>query len=105
MWDACGNNLSMAEGDFGFALPFTIEDTNVSETDSIKFVFKDRINGTTVLEKDLTFDGNASQLIFTEAESALFTVGLYVYRADWYHNGLFMCNVVPIGIFKVLEKA
>ena len=103
-WDACGNNLSMVEGDYGIDLPFTIEGTNVSETDSIKFKFK-KITGTVILEKDLSFTGNASALIFTEAESALFSVGLYIYSADWYHNGLFLCNVVPIGIFKVLEKA
>lgn len=105
MWVAFGNTIIMAEGDFGFELPFTIEDTNVSAIDSIKFVFKDRINGTTILEKDLTFTGNASAIIFTEAESALFPVGKYVFRADWYNNGLFMCNVIPIGTFKVIEKA
>ena len=105
MWEVINNNISMTEGDFGIELPFTIEDTNVSSVDSIKFTFKNRINGTTILEKDFPFSNNASALIFTEAESALFTVGLYVFSADWYYNGRFLCNVIPTGIFRVVEKA
>ena len=105
MFFGFGNTLVMAEGDFGLELPFTIEDESVSSVDSIKFTFKDRVNGTTILEKDFPFNGNASALIFTEAESALFPVGQYVFRADWYNNGLFMCNVIPVGTFKVIEKA
>jgi hypothetical protein len=41
----------------------------------------------------------------TEEESALFPVGVYCYRLDWYQEGTFMCNIIPDAVFKVVDKA
>lgn len=105
MWKAMGRNISMAEGDFGISLPARVIGATVSTSDSIKFTFKTHMNGTTILEKDCVPADNAVTLVFSEAESGLFTVGNYVYKADWYQNGVFMCNIVPCGLFKVVDKA
>ena len=37
--------IQMAEGDYGFGLPFTILETKITEHDSFKFVFKKQKNG------------------------------------------------------------
>lgn len=105
MWKVMGTCISMAEGDFGIALPARVKGATVSAGDSIKFTFKTCINGITILEKDLIPVNNAVTLELTEAESGLFAVGNYVYKADWYQDGVFMCNIVPCGIFKVVDKA
>ena len=105
MWNVTGNTLSMAEGDYGISLPFSVTGTTLSASDSLKFTFKTALNGVTVLEKEYTTTNNAASLIFTEAESALFKVGRYVYSLDWYQNGLFMCNLIVCGMFKVVDKA
>ena len=106
MWDVSGYNLQMAEGDYGLALPISISGTTLGAQDSIKLTFKTVINGDEILSK--TFDGitdNTVSLELTEAESALFPVGKYVYRLDWYQNGNFMCNIIPSALFKVVDKA
>ena len=95
----------MAEGDYGLSLPITISGTTLSTSDTIMLTFKDKQNGSTILVKDLTPTDNAVTLNLTEAESALFPVGVYVYALDWYQLGNFMCNIVPVGIFKVVDKA
>ena len=105
MWKAFGNNISMVEGDFGFPLPVTFTGATVTAADSLKYVFKNTVNGDTILEKEIIPVDNVGALELTEAESALFPVGQYVYRLDWYQDGEFMCNIVPAGIFKVVEKA
>ena len=98
-------NLSMAEGDFGVSLPVTISGAALGSQDSVKMTFKTALNGEMILEKN--FSGiveNTVNLEFTEAETALFRVGTYVYSLDWYQNGNFMCNIIPIGLFKVVDK-
>lgn len=106
MWDTKGLTVSMAEGDYGIALPVEIIGTELGEQDSIKLTFKDSANGNEILSK--TFDGitgNTVNLELTEEESALFSVGSYVYCLDWYQNGVFMCNIISIAPFKVVDKA
>lgn len=95
----------MAEGDYGLSLPITISGTTLSTSDTIKLTFKDKQNGSLILEKDLTPSNNSVKLSLTSAESALFPVGQYVYALDWYQLGNFMCNIVPVGLFKVVDKA
>lgn len=96
----------MAEGDYGIKLPFSVSGTTLAASDSLRFTFKDAMNGTTILEKEYTnVQQNAADLEFTEAESALFPIGAYVYNLDWYQNGNFMCNIIPLGVFKVVDKA
>ena len=105
MWAVKNTTYSMAEGDWGVALPITVEGITFSENDFLKFVFKDQVNGTTILEKQYTPVENTINLEFTEAESALFPVGSYAYHLDWYQNGAFLCNLVPSATLKVVDKA
>lgn len=106
MWNVNGKNISMAEGDFGLALPSTINGIEFSSGDSVRFTFKDIVDGNTILVKEFSnISNNTVYLIFTEEESALFAVGKYVYALDWYHDGVFMCNIIPVGNFKVVNKA
>lgn len=105
MWKVMGKNISMAEGDFGIALPARAIGITLTDADTVVFVFKNQMNGATVLEKEAEISSNIVTITFTETESELFPVGQYVYRVDWYQNGLFMCNIIPAGIFKVVDKA
>ena len=106
MWYVSGLNLQMAEGDYGIKLPITVNGTELGGNDSIKVVFKNKKNGLTILEKDFSaITDNTIDLELTEAESALFPVGAYVYSLDWYQNGNFMCNIILCGLFKVVDKA
>lgn len=106
MWNVIGANLQMTEGDYGVALPVEIKGTTLGEQDSIKLTFKNAVNGDEILSK--TFDGitdNTVSLELTDEESALFSVGVYVYCLDWYQNGNFMCNIIPYAQFWVVDKA
>ena len=105
MWLVNGNNLEMAEGDYGIILPVTIKGTTLTANDSVKFVFKDALNGTEILTKEYTnLTQNTANLVLTEAESALFPVGSYVYGLDWYQDGTFMNNIIKCASFKVGDK-
>ena len=104
MWIVSGSNLSMVEGDYGLELPVTINGTEFTENDSIRITFKNAKNGTELLVKEYTPDNKEIKLVLTEAESALFPVGVYVYSLDWYQDGNFMCNIIPIASFKVVDK-
>lgn len=106
MWYTSGNNISMAEGDFGIDLPITISGTTFVASDSLKLTIKDVLNGSVILEKDFTnIQQNTITLTLSSSESALLSVGKYVYSLDWYQSGQFLCNIIPISIFKVVEKA
>ena len=104
MWVVSGTSLSMAEGDWGVELPVTVSGATFAANDSLKIVIK---NGeTTLVEKEYTnITQNTVKLELTEAESALLPIGVYVYRLDWYQDGAFMCNIIPISTFKVVDKA
>ena len=96
----------MVEDDFGIQLPCTIEGITFASADEIRLVIKDSLNGTLILEKTYTnIQQNTITIELTEAESALLPVGEYVYSLDWYQNGNFMCNIVPVDSFSVVEKA
>lgn len=106
MWVSNGSTIQMTEGDYGIKLPFSVSGTTLAASDSLRFTFKDVINGTPILEKEYTnIQQNAADLEFTEAESSLFPIGTYVYNLDWYQDGNFMCNIIPLGVFKVVDKA
>lgn len=105
MWYVSGYNLQMAEADFGLALPVTVTGAELRANDTLRFTFKTAPNGETVLTKEYTPQANAAALELTEAESALFSVGEYVYSLDWYQSGVFMCNIIPVGTLKVVDKA
>lgn len=106
MWGGTYSDLRMTEGDYGLGLPFTITGVTLGANDSLKFVFKQRKNGTIILEK--TYNGiseNTVNLEFSEAESALFKPGKYVYSLDWYQDGSFLGNIIESGSLKVGDKA
>lgn len=104
MWNVSGNSLFMCEGDWGVKLPVTVSGVTFANNDSIKIVIKS--GETTIIEKEyINITQNTVDLELTEAESALLPVGIYVYRLDWYQDGAFMCNIIPISTFKVVDKA
>ena len=105
MWAVQNNDLKMCESDWGIELPITISGITFTAQDTLKFTFKNRMNGETILTKEYTPEQNKVTLVFTEAETALFPVGSYVYSLDWYQDGAFMCNVIPSAFLKVGDKA
>ena len=105
MWAVNSNDLKIAEGDWGVKLPITVSGITFSSSDVLSFVFKKGMNGDIVLTKVYTPDQNTVNFELTEAETALFPVGTYVYSLDWYQNGAFLCNVIPSAFLKVVDKA
>ena len=105
-WKVDGHALTMAEGDFGLALPVTLSGMQLAAGDCIRITIRTALNGETVLEKNYdTFEENTFSLVLTEEESALFHPGAYVYRMDVYQDGSYLCNVIPCGNFKVVDVA
>ncbi len=105
MWAVKDNDIKMAEGDWGIELPITIDGITFTENDVLKFVFKDKMNGETILEKEFAPVEGTINLVLTEAETALFLIGTYVYSLDWYQSGAFLCNIILSAIFRVVDKA
>lgn len=106
MWAVNGQDLKMTEGDWGIQLPVTIDGTTLTANDELKLTIKTAINGDIVLVKTFSnISQNTVNLVITEQESALFSVGTYVYALDWFQSGAFVCNIIPAALFKVVEKA
>ena len=104
MWNVNGITLNMTEGDWGVKLPVTVTGVTFTANDSVRI--KIQRDETTIIEKEYTnITQNTFDLEFTEAESALLPVGSYLYSLDWYQDGAFMCNIIPISTFKVVDKA
>jgi len=106
-WATSDTTMRMSEGDFGIALPFTIQGITIDAADTIKFEFKAQPNAATIiLTKEYTnIHDNGGDLSLTAAESALFTPGVYCYNMSWSKNGVFQYNLVENGIFKVGDVA
>ena len=105
-WNVIGNYLQICEGDFGIGLPATLHDAQMGDGDAVKLTIKTAVDGETIIEK--IFDNiveNTFEIKLTAAESALLPIGEYVYAVDWYHDGEFLCNIVPSALFKVVNKA
>lgn len=106
MWEVSGYNLQMVVGDYGMALPVAIVGTELTSGDSIKFAFKRTVRGGSVLEKEYgNIENNTVNLVFSASDSEKFSIGSYVFSMDWYRDGQFMCNIIPVGSLKVVEKA
>ena len=106
MWRVSGANLRMSENDYGIALPVTVSGVTLGAQDSLRYTFKDAVNMNTILVKEFSnIVQNTVSLELTEAESALFAPGSYVYSLDWYQNGSFMCCLVEAASFTVGDKA
>lgn len=106
MWMVSGHSLEMVEKDWGIELPVTISGMTFTAQDSVLFTLKKSVNGEAILTKTFTnISENTIILEFTEEESEALTVGTYVYSLDWYQDGAFLCNIIPIATFKVVDKA
>lgn len=104
-WTITGQNLTMAEGDFGLQVPITFEGGTITANDEIRFILNDTVDGNNILTKSYTnIQNNKIFFEITEEETAKLPVGSYVYGLDWYQNGAFMDNVIPISSFKVIKK-
>ena len=105
-WYVSGNNLQMAEGDYGVALPIKISGMEFASGDCVKLTIKKKSNGDTILERDFTtIEDSTVTLELTEAESALLPVGTYVYRLDAYQDGNYLNNIIPLATLKVVDVA
>lgn len=105
MWVTTSNGIQMTVGDYGIELPITVIGTTITASDSLRLTFNNALTGDEVLVKDFdNISQNTVNFELTEAESALFPVGVYSYSLDWYQDGNFMCNIIPIGIFRVVSK-
>lgn len=108
MWIVNVYNLEMTEEDYGIELPISVTGIEFGEGDTLRFTFKKSVNGETLLVKEFTNNeivDNVVNLVFTDAESALFPVGSYVYSLDWYQLGVMMCNIIKSASLQVVEKA
>ena len=105
MWAVEKNNFSMVEGDWGIELPVTFKGISFTLNDVLKFTFKKNVDGEEILSKEYTPVDSTVNLVLTEAESALFPKGNYVYKIDWSQEGAFLCNLIASADFKVVNKA
>lgn len=99
MWSVDENDITMCEGDYGIALPITVEGAELETGDYLKITVKDTMNGTEKLNKDFT-----DELTLESSDLTNLVVGKYVYSLDWYHNDTFMCNIIPKAKFTVVDK-
>jgi hypothetical protein len=104
MWKVNGPDLQMADGDYGLTLPITISGAELTSADSIRITIRRTPDGVALIDRDLTPTDNTVNFTLSEEESARFAPGKYVYSLDWYRNGSMMCNIIPIGNFKVVDK-
>lgn len=104
MWTYIGNNIRMIEGDYGIGLPIIIKGAIFDDNDIIRITFKKTANDAPILEKEYTPIYNTIELKLTEAESALFPVGTYVYALDWYRDSVLLCNITPVAELRVFDK-
>ena len=103
MWRNSGLNISMAEGDYGIALPIKVTGATFGAGDEMRM--KIAKGSAEILSKVFTtITNNTVDLELTEEESALLPIGVYAYSLDWYQDGVFMCNIIPISTFKVEDK-
>ena len=75
MWDVNGTKIEMAEGDFGVQLPIEIKGTTFGANDYFLLTIKNRMNGTTLLEKTYhDIQENTIAFELDEEESSLLPV-------------------------------
>ena len=105
MWVVKGYELKMTEGDYGVELPVTVHGTELQLADQIKITIKNKTNGDVIISKTYgDFESNTFPFEITQEETALLPVGMYVYSLDWYQNNVFMCNIIPNALLRVVEK-
>ena len=106
MWNVTNLDITMTEGDWGIKLPVAVSGVTITASDEMKLVIKGAKNGPVLIEKTFSNIQNSTiDLELTEAESALLEPGKYVYALDWYQDGAFLCNLIPLSNLKVVDKA
>lgn len=106
MWVVNGNDLKMAEGDYGVILPIKITGMTFGASDSAQLVIKNKMNGEVLITKTFTnIQNNTINLELTQAESEMLTVGTYYYRLDAYQDGNYLNNLIPYASLKVVDVA
>ena len=105
MWNVNGKTIKMTEGYYGVELPISVSGAEFTTGDQIKFTLKTAVNGTDILDKTFSdITDNTIKLTLTSAESDLLTPGEYAYSLDWFRSGVFLCNIIATGVFKVEDK-
>lgn len=106
MWVIKRHELQMTEGDYGVELPIKVKGTTLTSSDTLELIIKDKNDGEVIIDKTFSnIENNRALLSLTSSESELLSVGNYIYRIDWYQNGLFMCNLIPSALLRVVNKA
>ena len=105
MWKSNGMTIQMTVGDYGVALPITIDDVEFAAGDELLLAVKVKSGGAAVIERTFTdITGNAVDLVLTAAEAAALNVGAYIWTLDWFRDGVLQYNIVRYGCFKVVGK-
>lgn len=106
MWDVSELRITMTVGDYGIELPLTVTDVEFSANDKLELTIKKAMHGDALVAKTFeNIEGNTVKLELSAEESAALPVGSYVYKLDWYQNGVFMCNIIKKADYKVVDKA
>lgn len=105
MWEVDGENIRMVEGDFGFYLPFTFDDINITAEDIVTLVIKKDKDSEPLLIKSFTdIVDNTVNLILTKEDSEKLVVDNYLYTLDWCNSDAFLGTLINGALFKVIEK-
>ena len=106
MWKVNGTKLEMTVGDYGFALPFKVTGISISESDSVKISIQKVQNDAPIIEKIVSAEeDNTFRLLLSAEDSAKLVIGNYLYRIDWYRDGVFMYCLIESALLKVVYKA
>lgn len=100
--------IEMIEGDFGLALPITlnVDDTVFGAEDHFAIKIFEELDGTPVVEKEYSnITDNTIEFSLTKEESDKLPKGRYYYDIDWFQGDSFLGNIIRQKIFKVLNKA
>lgn len=103
MWRTDGNDITMVVGDYGIILPISVRGVTIGQYDKMRV----KIGNQNAAILELTFSNIADSAInleLTAEQSAKLKVGSYLYSIDWYQNGAFMCNLIPVSKFRVVTK-
>ena len=99
-------NIKMVEGDYGIVLPIKLENKTISSDDKFSIKIFKEINGELVVKKEYSnIQDNTIEFKLTKEESALLSVGEYVYDLDWFQEDAFLGNILANKKFTVKEKA
>lgn len=98
--------IEMVEGDYGIVLPIRLENRTLSSNDKFSIKIFKEINEEPIVEKEYSnIKDNTIEFKLTKEETALLSVGKYVYDLDWFQDNAFLGNILAKKKFTVKEKA